>query len=368
MPNIEISKIKARRGTNEQRKLVSLDQGEFAYTLDTKRLFIGNGVTLGGDVVGNKIHPSLVSTSSLSNLNAEVGDIVPINNFFYKLIDVDYTNLANWEKLRFSVDPVLFSFNNNDQLNINTNSIDVNYLKTSTITNGIKIDGGLLQLDFQTKSFELSSSKLSLKASGIDERELKDTTFTNGLTGGNGNKVGINGNPSYIKFDIDKQMYFEGYNPFTLRFSDLNSNWFSGGLYYNSSLSSLSASLASVDGISIIRNTDGSIKINDDVTPSTQILSKTTIDEFGRVTESRTSIVSALTGNSTTNGTNSLSSIFNGSLVGNIPGLALTTFTAVSSNGSTLSLSSAGFLTFEGPTSTQEGQTIGRFAIPIFKY
>jgi hypothetical protein len=34
----------------------------------------------------------------------------------------------------------------------------------------------------------------------------------------------------------------------------------------------------------------------------------------------------------------------------------------------TVSLSSAGFILFNSPSTTQSGQVIGRFAIPIFAY
>lgn len=405
--NIEISKIKARRGTDAQRKTISLDQGELAYTLDTKRLFVGNGVTLGGTVVGNKIHPQLLNYISLSSVNSQVGDIVPVNNFFYQLTSPDYTNLSNWQKFRFNVNSVIFSFDSSDTLQMNAGSLPASYINPSTVSNGLTINAGVLQTSFQPKSLELSAFKLSLKAGGINEREINSSTLINGLTGGSGNKIGIKSNPNYFYYDTNG-LNLSGFNPFTLRFSDLNSTWFGPGLVYSSLSSSLScvvtnvndtmtitpqgeigvntdifgtglyyntltrtltSNIASVDGVSIVRNpNDGSIKVTDGITPSTAILSKTTIDQFGRTTAQQSSIFSALTGNSSTNSNNSLSAIFNGSIVANVPGLSITTFTAISANGTTLTLSSAGFITFEGPSTTQQGQTIGRFAIPIFAY
>ena len=412
MPDIEISKIKVRRGTNEQRKTVVLDQGELGYTTDTKRLFVGNGVTIGGVVVGSKIHDPLNNYFSLSTLNAQVGDIVAVDKIFYQLIDDDYTNLNNWIDYKFNIDTNVFTFDSNNTLYLNSSSLNATYLNPATITNGLKIDSGNLQCNFQTKSLEISSLKLSIKASGIDEREISSSSFINGLSGGSGSKIGIKSNANYFFYD-STGLNLSGYNPFTLRFSDLKSNWFGSGLVYSSTLSSLSANitnidssnslvrgndgkigintsifgtglyyntssqllssnLATVDNTSIVRNSDGSIKIQDGVTPGSVLLSKPTIDQFGRVTSQTSSIYGALTGNSTTNSTNSLSSLFNGNpshtIDGGIPGLNITTFTAISSDGSVVTLSSAGFITFEGPTTTQNGQTIGRFAIPIFAY
>ena len=50
MANITIVKLKVRRGTDSQRQDIVLDQGEVGYTLDSKRLFVGDGATYGGTV------------------------------------------------------------------------------------------------------------------------------------------------------------------------------------------------------------------------------------------------------------------------------------------------------------------------------
>ena len=44
--------IKIRRGTNADRLTVLLEQGEVAYTTDTKKFYIGDGTTLGGNEIG----------------------------------------------------------------------------------------------------------------------------------------------------------------------------------------------------------------------------------------------------------------------------------------------------------------------------
>jgi hypothetical protein len=415
MPDIEISKFKARRGTDQQRKLIVFDQGEFAYTVDTKRLFSGDGNTLGGVAVGNKIHPPLLNTYSLSTLNAQVGDVVTVDNIFYQLLDPDYTDINNWEQYILNVDPVIFSFDGSNTLYINASSIPASYLNPTYVSNGIKIDSGILQSNFNTKSLEISAYKLSMKVSGINEREISSTTFINGISGGSNAKIGIKATPNQFYFD-NNEMKLSGYNPFILRFQDLPSYWFGPGLNYNTSVSSisttlvnvdasntivrnstggiginptmfgsglylntsgptLSTTLTNVDGISLLKDSLGNISIKNDAVSGTNELAKITVDQFGRVTTQSSSIFGALTGNSTlgnNNIGNSLSAIFNGtpshSLSGAIPGLQITQFTAVSSNGATVTLSSAGFITFEGGFPTRNGQMVGRFAIPIFTY
>ena len=47
-------KLLVRRGTDADRKNIVLEGGELGYTTDTDRLFVGDGTTLGGILVGNK--------------------------------------------------------------------------------------------------------------------------------------------------------------------------------------------------------------------------------------------------------------------------------------------------------------------------
>ena len=65
MANISIVKLKVRRGSDAQRKTIVLDQGEIGYTLDTRRLFVGDGSTFGGQSVSNKNIGPFANNSSL---------------------------------------------------------------------------------------------------------------------------------------------------------------------------------------------------------------------------------------------------------------------------------------------------------------
>ena len=49
-----IVKVLVRRGTDSERQLTTLTEGELGYCIDTQRLFMGDGITLGGIVAGNK--------------------------------------------------------------------------------------------------------------------------------------------------------------------------------------------------------------------------------------------------------------------------------------------------------------------------
>ena len=51
--------LRLRRGTNAQRQLITPAEGELIYTTDTKRLYIGDGTTIGGNLVNYGIPVSI---------------------------------------------------------------------------------------------------------------------------------------------------------------------------------------------------------------------------------------------------------------------------------------------------------------------
>jgi hypothetical protein len=62
--------IKIRRGTNTQRLSTVLEEGELGYTTDTKKVYIGDGTTSGGNLVtGEDLLSALddVQLTSLAN-------------------------------------------------------------------------------------------------------------------------------------------------------------------------------------------------------------------------------------------------------------------------------------------------------------
>ena len=183
-----------------------------------------------------------------------------------------------------------------------------------------------------------------------------------------GNGLDYDTNSSLISLNVDTDHFHFDSN--TLKLSSLPYNWFADGLVYNSPY--ISTVLTDVDGTTVYKDVNGLVSLPAITSAKSHAIANIVSDQYGRVTSNTSSIVGTLTGNSTTNSSNSLSAIFNGypaqALSGSLPGVQLVNFTALSSNGSTITLSSAGFLTFDGPTTTKDGSTVGRFAIPIFSY
>jgi hypothetical protein len=50
-----IAKIKLRRGSESERIQVTFEEGELVYTTDSKKVYIGDGVTVGGNIISSKV-------------------------------------------------------------------------------------------------------------------------------------------------------------------------------------------------------------------------------------------------------------------------------------------------------------------------
>lgn len=392
MPTVKISKLKVRRGSDIQRKSVVFDQGELIYTVDNKRLFVGSGTLNGESVVGSKIHPPISNYYSLSTINAEIGDLINVNNKYYQLTAFDYNDINSWSDVSLKIDTDVFDYDSSNKLSLKNNLLSASYINPLTVANGVEIFNGILQSKFNTKSLELSANELSIKVGGIDEREINASTLGYGLTGGSGDKIGIKADPYYFYNSPSNTLSLKIDNlpKYQLTFDKLSSSWFGnglnynigsqqiqidpnffkGGLTYNSTSQTLSANLTGVDGISLVRDLSGQVSIKRDALSGINQWGSLTIDSFGRVTANNSSIYGALTCTSGTAYIGTPSQSLNG--VHPSQASSITKVNTLSSNGTTsvtITLSSAGFITFEGPsTTTRDGSIVGRFAIPIFSY
>jgi len=154
MPTVDAAKIKIRRGRNVDRKKIILDEGELGYTIDTKRLYVGDGQTTGGNsatvknfLVGNRTSTTIAS-------NAEIGDIVFDNNIVYSLSGSDPFNTSNWLNLGPRVDNTTISYNSNNQLQVITARTNFN---PGEIGAGLSLDAdGVLNVTLASDSATLS--------------------------------------------------------------------------------------------------------------------------------------------------------------------------------------------------------------------
>lgn len=378
MATIKIVKFKVRRGTDAQRRVSRLDQGEFGFTTDTKRLFIGNGILSGGYVAGSKVHPSIINPASLVNINAEVGDLVIANNIFYQLTATDYVNANSWANVGARLDGEFLEYDVDNNITLKDGGITPDKFNSDNILNGLKVDSGNLQLDIDTTQFAISSNKLVLNDNSINENNLDSTSFTNGITGGNGGKIGIKFDSDTLYLKYGDTLSLSALPANSITFNSIDSSWIGDGLVYDSPNSKIKTVVKGVDLLSLSLDISGRVGLPEGITEDTKEMAHVHVDKYGRIIALNTSIHDTLSCVGTLDGPlNALSALFTGSpdqvsLGGFDPAILQTQFIAISSLGgvtSQLYLTSAGFITFEGETASRsEGKYVNRFAIPIFAF
>jgi hypothetical protein len=95
----KIAKIKLRRGFDSERKTIVFSEGELIYVIDKKRMYIGDGSTLGGIPVSNK---HFITKVDAIPYNAIEGDIIYQKNtdttyiLGYNDLDINKTTLIKY--------------------------------------------------------------------------------------------------------------------------------------------------------------------------------------------------------------------------------------------------------------------------------
>ena len=338
MPDIEIVKLKIRRGTDSQRKQVALEQGELGYTTDTKRTFIGDGATLGGAPVGNITHAPL-SINTRTNLNTAVqGDLVYEDNLLYQLSGTDFATLSSWAFIGSRPDNLNLQYNPSNELSIKPGSVSIASLSGDVA----KDKGGLLytpdglsaNVDQSTITVDSITGALSVIGGTITSSVLGD-----GLCGGSGADIAINATSTFC--------------------------FPAGQLQLNTApAQSVQADALCTSSIGATLNVSGNVLNQAAIGANTaQPFNISTIDQFGRVISSTSTIEQNLSGTDPSGD----GQIFFGSLNEANPGVSgETVINALSANSNrsasvAIALSSAGFIQIASGDN-------GNFAIPIFKF
>lgn len=363
MSSIQITKFKVRRGLDAQRKTVILDEGELGFTVDTRRVFVGTGTLSGGVVVGSKVHPVTDSYASLSSTNAQVGDLVFANNQFYQLTGTNYNAISSWYPVGSRIDSAFFELSSNNYITLKNNGILPIKINSSYVTGGLQINSGVLKVNYDSSQFKLSSSSvLQINNQGVTEFELASSSFTNGLSGGNGNKVGLK-LASSLKINSDGKLDVS-----TISYNTLTGSWVGAGLQLDGSNSTIRTAITGINSNAFTLDVGGTLDLKTGFGLQYSEMAAVSSDVYGRISSIRSSIYDIVSGMDTALST------FNGAITKGLTsyGGTRTYIQAISAYGGSsaiLTLSSAGFILFEGNTSTRLGdKMVGRFAIPVFAY
>lgn len=373
MADIKIVKLKVRRGTDAQRRSVVLDQGELGYTVDTKRIFVGNGVLSGGINVASKNHTPLTNYFSLSNTNAQTGDIAIANNLVYQLTGTDFSILSGWANISQSFDSSIFTYDGSNVVSIGDNTLDPLKLVSTKVNGGLTVDITGLYARLNAATLALTSGDIGIKDGGVGPIQINSSVAGTALTGGNGTPLGVRFDPASLYLKNGNTLAVSSVPAGAINFNSLNSSWFGTGLIYDLPNQQIKTNITEVDSTTIYKDLTGRIGLLPGAIESVNELPYISSDTYGRVVLNRSSIFDTVSCLSATGG-GPLSSLFTGSPNQSLSGFGLpvTTFTVLSTNATgsvALTLSSAGFILFQGETNARsDGKYVGRFAIPVFSY
>jgi len=114
-----------RQGSDTNRKQIVLNSGEPGYTTDTKRLWVGDGVTNGGVLVGNLFKGSGIDVTTFAP--CEIGDLAfdTDNNNLYRLKQNSGSDLADWEIVgaKYSAGDSTINISSSNQISVNANAL-----------------------------------------------------------------------------------------------------------------------------------------------------------------------------------------------------------------------------------------------------
>lgn len=351
MPDITIVKLKIRRGTDAQRKSVMLEQGELGYTIDTQRVFVGNGITSGGNPVGNIVHPPLtIAGSRIFQTNAVKGDLVYENSVLWQLSGDSYASASNWANISPKGDGSYITSNGSGQLTIKDGGITPSKLASSFLY----VSGGIVS---NANGLSANIDNTSIEINLCNQLAIKSTALGRGLSGGSGEPITFFGSDIFTY--NGNQVSLGSLPAGIITVDSLSSTFVGPGLEIAGNL--LQTVVNDYDADSFIVDTNV-LRLK----PTLSLPGKTTFqniifNQFGQISAISSGVYDTLSGK---NNIASTPSIFNGKPTQDRY-IDQTIITAISSNsgGSTvsISLSSAGFMSVET-------SALGIVAIPVFKY
>jgi len=365
MPDVKIIKLKVRRGTDSQRKTIILEQGELGYTIDTKRLFIGDGLTYGGNIIGSTVHlPTAIDGNRTATTAAIKGDIIYDTNTFYQLTGSNYSQLSSWKNVGQGVDNTSISYTVANKLQIATGGITPSKFGATSVYSA----GGIianttsgLSANVDGRYVVLSGNKITISPLSADK--ISQAAISKGLQGGDGQVISINADSNYFGFNTNT-LTLTALPSNTVTVNTLSSGLLGAGLITTGGV--ISTTLNSTNGSFDVYG--GQLRLTTQAGANfTSNFENITVDASGIVTSKASMIYETLSGAKLSAYPNTVypasSSLFNGS-VDQVTYTNQTIVNSISANaaGTTalINLTSAGFMSIY--------TNAGYLAIPVFKY
>lgn len=135
-------KLLVRRGSDQERQQVVLSEGELGFTTDTKRVYIGDGQTQGGIVVGGSSFLGSAINVPATFTNAAAGDTAfdSDDNVMYTYLGGGASNPDNWSAIggKYSAGDNTITITNTNQIKVN--KVAAGNFNTNVAGNSIEID------------------------------------------------------------------------------------------------------------------------------------------------------------------------------------------------------------------------------------
>lgn len=145
-----ITRIIFRRGTELEREGLLLTSGEPGFTIDSKRLYIGDGQTVGGISVGTKFLGFYGFGTLASNIPTTLAPLVndlvydTTTNILYALTGANYILRSSWAPIGINIQADNNTITKTiDTLSVRTNSLNGNYFSPTAIGRGLERIGGV---------------------------------------------------------------------------------------------------------------------------------------------------------------------------------------------------------------------------------
>jgi len=188
MATVSVVKLKIRRGSDDDRKKVTLDIGEVGYVSDvaSRRIFVGDGSTKGGNPAGMKLYFGDLNNNPGTFSTTQVGDIIfnTVDTRLYALTGYDEYNFPNYSQpssyafIGARGDDKTIEYNTGGTLQVKLSSITNEHLDDSVINTqqGLKrsIPGGPIGVNNDDYTIKVNNeNQLFVDATTISLDQLK---------------------------------------------------------------------------------------------------------------------------------------------------------------------------------------------------